>query len=62
MNQCASKCPTIPHGAKVRKLWQGKFYLSPDDRGVLHQRIETEEYTREDEAVDFIDERGEWLE
>jgi len=61
MNQCASKAP-LSVGAKMKKLWQGRFYLPQDDMGVLHQRIASEQYRREEEAIDFIDERGEWLE
>lgn len=60
MNRCASK-PPLPHAAKLVKLWAGQFYLSPADRDELAQCIEEGTFTREDQAVDFVDERGEWL-
>ncbi len=61
MNRCASM-PPLPFALKLVKLWQGKFYLSPDDRGVLAHRIHAGEVSREEEAVEFVDDRGEWLE
>jgi len=60
MNRCASKAP-LCHGQKLRKMWEGKFYLSPADREELVARIETNVISREVDGIAFIDERGEWL-
>lgn len=51
----------MPYGAKVRKLFDGKFYLSPADRQQLIIMIECSSITRVRDAIQFIDERGEWL-
>ena len=60
MNLCKSKPQDLPYAIKVRKLWEGNFYLSPWDLEELIQRVELYECQHND-AVDFIDERGEWL-
>lgn len=60
MNQCASK-PPIPFGLKVRKMWDGKFYLSPADRDRMAELIEGGVLVHDRDGVAFIDEHGEWL-
>lgn len=50
----------LPFARRRSLLYAGKFYLSDADRDELIGRIESDEYRAEEDAVRFIDERGEW--
>lgn len=60
MNRCASK-PPLSHGQKLAKLWAGQFYLSAEDRDELAHAIESGCVQREEQAIHYIEEHGEWL-
>ena len=60
MNRCASK-PPMPFGVKLSKLWAGQFYLNPADTYELQAKVISGEFHDEHQAVDFIDEHGEWI-
>lgn len=51
----------LPYGAKVRKLFARKFYLSQKDYTQLINSLEMDVLVRMRDVVAFIDEHGEWL-
>jgi len=51
----------LPYGAKVRKLFAKKFYLSHRDYLQLINSIELGVLARMRDVVAFVDEHGEWL-
>ena len=51
----------LPYGAKVRKLFARKFYLSQKDLTQLVNSLEMDVLVRMRDVIAFIDEHGEWL-
>jgi len=51
----------MPFGAKVKKLFDKKFYLSPDDYSELILKLDTGSLVRMRDIVAYVDERGSWL-
>lgn len=46
---------------KVMAMYKGEFYLNPAFKHELLSMIERELIRSDSDAVDFIDENGEWL-
>lgn len=52
---------SLPFGAKLRKLYANQFYLSSIHRRELLSMCEHGMIRHDREAVNFVDEHGEWM-
>lgn len=60
MNNAYNNRP-MPYGAKVRKVLSKQFYLSSDRMEQLIIMLECSTITRMRDVVDYIEEKGGWL-
>jgi hypothetical protein len=57
----APQIKPLPYGAKLGKLYAGKFYLPKDSYADFIAHLEGGTIRNNREAIDYVEEYGSWL-